>query len=88
MKQLGAQWNSVKFDTGVFFKNLPKKICIKSFIKILQFRALYMKTFYFYFISRSILLRMENFLDKIYRENKNTISFSTVFFFENRAVYE
>ena len=47
-----------------------------------------MKTFTFMTISRCILLRMTNILDKGCRENQNTRFLFNNFFSENRAVYE
>jgi len=43
----------------------------------------------FFFISRSLLLRMRNISNKSCRDNQNTHTvFSNFYFFENRAFYE
>jgi len=38
--------------------------------------------------SHAVFLRMRNALDKICRENQNTYFMFSIFFYENRAVFE
>jgi hypothetical protein len=64
----------------------------KDFSKLCQENSSLIKTWqtnilHIFIISRSILLRMRNVSDKIFRENRNT-HFMFKHFFLNRAVYD
>jgi len=89
MEQLDSHWTD--FDEiwylSIFRKSAEKiQVALKS-DKIGG--ASYAIQYTFLIMSRSVLLRTRNVSDKSCRRNQNThFVFSSVFFFENRAVYE
>jgi hypothetical protein len=77
-----------KFDIWVFFKILPRKLKFRWSLKRITGIVLEdVRTFIT--ISRLVLLRMRNVSEKKNcRENQNTHLVFSIFFFENRAVFE
>jgi len=76
-----------KFYIWVFFENLPRIFKFhQNRIKITGTSREDQNTFVI--LSHSVLLRLRNVSDKIFRQNQNTnFTFSNMFF-ENRTVYE
>jgi hypothetical protein len=88
MGQLGSQWTDVDETWYLsFFENLSRKLNFyENPTRITG--TLHGDVLIFMTISRYIVLRMRNVLEKVCRENQNThVLFNNVSF-ENRAVYE
>jgi len=88
MEELGSY--QTDFHEILYFKNFQKSSEeIQVSLKFGRIKGTLHENQYIFFISsRSFLLRMRNFSDKICRENQNTHFMFSNFFFENRAVYE
>jgi hypothetical protein len=87
MKQLGSY--RTNFHEILYFRNFRKsnekiQVSLKSGRKK---GTLHENQCIFFILSRPFLLRMRNVSDKSCRENQNTHSVFSNFFFENRVVY-
>ena len=79
----------MNFGSGVFFENLLRKFKFHENLITMTGTLHAADRHTFMIISRSVLLRIRNISDKIYRENQNThFEFNNRFFFLNPAVYE
>ena len=77
----------MKFGISLFFEKLSRKFRFnENRTRITD--TLYEDRCTFLFVFHSVLLRIRNVSDKICRENQNTQFVFSIFFFENRAVYE
>jgi hypothetical protein len=85
MEQLGSHWTDFY---EMWYMSFFSKMCRKNSSATGLTGTLREDVFTFMTISRSVLLRMRNVLNKSCRENQNTHFMFSIFFSENRAVYE